>query len=270
MKKKLPVFSAKDKEIFETLFEIKGFQNKKKKRLFAKDLKKICIDKIISSNLHIAGLERFCVNEMQFFVSVVKQNTCVIDLKFFWFNFIRALRFLQLVSSQKKKVFFLGLPLGIEKRFMELLKKLDDTHLLKSFVIKKEITGILTNFRNLKFKQKLEGVLPKIKRKKKKGVKKKKIFFDKKKRLLKSKKFMPKPKKLEFKIKPSLIFVFQPLEHKNFLEKLSALNVPIMGFVNTSDPISWYDFPIPGNTNSLKGSLFVYNLFHLLAYNFFL
>lgn len=124
MKKKLPVFSAKDKEIFETLFEIKGFQNKKKKRLFAKDLKKICIDKIISSNLHIAGLERFCVNEMQFFVSVVKQNTCVIDLKFFWFNFIRALRFLQLVSSQKKKVFFFRFTFRYRKTFYGTFKKI--------------------------------------------------------------------------------------------------------------------------------------------------
>lgn len=262
MKKK---FSAKDKEIFVD----KHFKNKKKKDkkggFSAKDLKKTCIDKIISSNLHIAGLERFCVNEMQFFVSVIKQNICVINLKFFWFNFIRAVRFLLLVSRKEKKVFFLGLPLGIEKPFMQLLKKLNETHLLKSFVIKKEITGILTNFRKLKFKQKLEGVtmLPKIKRKK--GVEKKKIFNEKNKRLSKSKKFTLKPKKLDLKIKPSLIFVFQPLEHKNFLEKLSALNVPIMGFVNTSDPMSWYDFPIPGNINSLKGSLFVYNFFNHLS-----
>lgn len=75
-------------------------------------------------------------------------------------------------------------------------------------------------------------------------------------------------KKFKIKKKPSLIFIFQPLDpdHQILLKSLFSFNIPIMGFVNINDPVDSFDFPLPGCIDSVWGSLFVYNLFlHLFG-----
>lgn len=70
-------------------------------------------------------------------------------------------------------------------------------------------------------------------------------------------------KKFKIKKKPSLIFIFRPLDpdHQILLKSLFSFNIPIMGFVNINDPVDYFDFPLIGCIDSFGGSFFVYNLF---------
>jgi len=67
--------------------------------------------------------------------------------------------------------------------------------------------------------------------------------------------------KLSFKDSPSLIFFFDLSIKEKAKKDLFDLNIPIMAFVSSRDNISGIDYPIPANVNSLKGGIFVFNLF---------
>lgn len=63
---------------------------------------------------------------------------------------------------------------------------------------------------------------------------------------------------------PSLIFFFDASVKQKARKELFNLNVPIMAFVNSENDVIGIDYPIPANINSLKGSVFIYNLFYRL------
>jgi ribosomal protein S2 len=71
-------------------------------------------------------------------------------------------------------------------------------------------------------------------------------------------------KSIQISQRPHLIFLFNPSLDAMVFAELKALDIPVIGFISSDDDYSLIDYPIPANTRSQKGGLFVYNLFYHL------
>lgn len=99
------------------------------------------ISKFLTYNLHIGGHKTVRAPEIKPYLKGYRNNFCIYNPNVTLLYFRRALKVLIKIMTSKKKILFVGSPLGFEKEFVALCRK--QGH----FLMMKEHQGFFTNFR---------------------------------------------------------------------------------------------------------------------------
>lgn len=99
------------------------------------------ISKFLTYNLHIGGHKTIRVPEIKPYLEGYRNKFCIINPNITLLYFRRALKILIKVMTSKKKILFIGSPIGLEKEFAVLCRKQGHSLLVK------EHQGFFTNFK---------------------------------------------------------------------------------------------------------------------------
>jgi ribosomal protein S2 len=110
---------------------------------FREDLEVFFVKKYITHKLFVGDHANLCKSSVRPFVKGFRNKFSIIDIDLSILYFRKAIKFLLKVILSKKKILFIGAPLGFEKEFRKLC--LSCNH----YIIEDEYFGFFSNYRNL-------------------------------------------------------------------------------------------------------------------------
>jgi ribosomal protein S2 len=120
-----------------------------------KQLNNFLIQKFLSLGIHLGSKKTLWDPSTKVFLKGFRKNFCIIEPNLTFLYFRRAVIFLRELILSRKKILFLGTPIGLEKEFSQLCLKYNH------FIVEKDIQGFFTNY-NLIFQHNTKSI-PKIK-----------------------------------------------------------------------------------------------------------
>lgn len=107
-----------------------------------KKVNKFLLNKFMQYGLHVGGIKRFFNPKAKVYLIGFRNNFGILDLRLTNFSIRRVLKLLYKVVASKKKILFIGNPMGLEKNFSILCRKCGHYYL-------EDLTdGFFTNFGN--------------------------------------------------------------------------------------------------------------------------
>lgn len=88
-----------------------------------KKVNKFLLNKFMEYGLHIAGIKWFSNPKANVYLLGFRNNFGILDLSLTQYNIRRVLKILSKVVVSRKKILFVGAPVGLEKNFTFLCKK---------------------------------------------------------------------------------------------------------------------------------------------------
>ena len=222
------------------------------------DLEKINLEmakkvkKLSTTGLHLGHNRSYWNPKMCPFIYTEKHNTHVIDL-------VQTLKYLRLagdfvkeLASQKKTFLFVG-----TKKQASIIISNEAKRCNNFYVNHRWLGGMLTNWQTIKTriehlvnleKEEAEGKFLSLK---------KKEVIKKMRELNNLKKYLGGMR--EMKKQPDAIIIIDQQKEITAVREAIKLNIPIIGLVDTNCNPELFDFPIPGNDDTINGIQYILN-----------
>lgn len=100
------------------------------------------INKYITYGLHLGVSQTFWKPQIKPFLKGFRNSFCILNPELSVLYFRRSIKFLVKILLLKKKILFIGTPLGLEREFVSLCSR--HNH----YVLDKDINGFFTNYYN--------------------------------------------------------------------------------------------------------------------------
>jgi small subunit ribosomal protein S2 len=203
----------------------------------------LTIKKLLFLKGHL-GQHKMLANPKMFpYILGERQKRYIINLEKSFVLFQRGLNFLRSCFKKRKKILFLGSPMGQKKKFETFLSK----NRLSFIQPNHWMGGLLTNWiDHKKYRRNFMRNTHSFKENE-------------------LQKFIKNFDGLRFlHTKPDVIVIFNVMETQDVQREAYRLNIPVVAFLDTHENPDYIDYPIPLNTQSEEIGLFLFRIFFTL------